>query len=60
LHKNVPILSANETSSANYITFPRLRPPPPGYRLVGFYDDYALFKRDGGCMPALYFRQMFP
>ncbi|MEO9232531.1 MAG: glycosyltransferase family 39 protein [Polyangiaceae bacterium] len=60
LHKNVPIVSASDTNVANYITFPRLRPPPPGYRLVGFFDDYVLFKRDGQCAPAPYFRQMFP
>ncbi len=60
LHKNVPFVSANDVAVANYITFPRLRPPPPSYRLVGFYDDYALFKRDGTCAPAPYFRQMFP
>jgi len=60
LHKNVPIVSASDVGAANYITFPRLRPPPANYRLVGFYDDYALFKRDGDCKPAPYFRQMFP
>lgn len=60
LHKNVPILSAGDTRGANYMAIPRLRPPPPNYRLVGFYGDFALFKREGGCEPAPYFRQMFP
>ncbi|MGH7282536.1 MAG: hypothetical protein ACRELY_13500 [Polyangiaceae bacterium] len=60
LHKNVPFTSAGDTRVANYIAIPKLRPPPPEYRLVGFYGDFALFKRDGDCAPAPYFRQMFP
>ena len=60
LHKNVPILPAMDSPAINYMTMPRLRPPPPGYRLVGFYGDFALFKREGTCTPAPWFKQEFP
>jgi len=54
LHKNVPILTHLGThASANFLAGPLLMVPPSGYRMVKSFpqDNYALFKRPGGCAP---------